>query len=79
MLVFFGVNLTFIPQFILGFIGIPRRYVDFPESYEWWNVLSRLGSILSLLGVITYIGILYMALRGSRMVVFHYQMAPAIE
>nr|AFJ14676.1 cytochrome c oxidase subunit I [Pomphorhynchus laevis] len=79
MLVFFGVNLTFIPQFILGFMGMPRRYVDFPESYEWWNVLSSLGSILSLLGVIVYVGILYMALSGSRMVVFHYQMAPAME
>nr|YP_010269809.1 cytochrome c oxidase subunit I [Pomphorhynchus laevis]AFI44243.1 cytochrome c oxidase subunit 1 [Pomphorhynchus laevis] len=79
ILVFVGVNMTFIPQFVLGFMGMPRRYVDFPESYEWWNVLSSMGSGLSLLGVILYVGVLFMALSGSHLTVFHYQMTPSME
>ena len=32
---FVSVNIVFFPQFILGFLGIPRRYVDFPDTLEF--------------------------------------------
>ena len=44
MLVFVGFNLTFFPQFILGYMGMPRRYHSYPEEWVVLNVLSTAGS-----------------------------------
>lgn len=68
-LVFVGVNLTFFPQFILGLLGMPRRYVDYPDRLEFWNVLSRIGSYISLVSVIFYIWVLYSEISQCRVVV----------
>ena len=46
---FIGFNLTFFPQFILGFLGMPRRYHAYPPEFQVWNVLSTAGA--SILGV----------------------------
>jgi cytochrome c oxidase subunit 1 len=49
ILIFFGFNLTFFPQFILGVLGMPRRYHVYPPELQVWNVLSSTGaSILAL-------------------------------
>jgi cytochrome c oxidase subunit 1 len=50
LLVFVGFNLTFFPQFILGYMGMPRRYHSYPE--EWWalNLLSSAGSSILAVG-----------------------------
>jgi cytochrome c oxidase subunit 1 len=49
ILIFFGFNLTFFPQFILGVLGMPRRYHVYPPELQVWNVLSSAGaSILAL-------------------------------
>jgi cytochrome c oxidase subunit 1 len=47
--VFLGFNLTFFPQFILGYLGMPRRYHGYPEEFQVLNVLSSAGA--SILGV----------------------------
>ena len=45
-LIFIGFNVTFFPQFILGFSGMPRRYADYIPPYEPLNQLSTVGSWL---------------------------------
>jgi cytochrome c oxidase subunit 1 len=51
MLVFIGFNLTFFPQFLLGYLGMPRRYHTYPADAVWQvlNVMSTAGA--SVLGV----------------------------
>jgi cytochrome c oxidase subunit 1 len=48
VIVFAGFNLTFGPQFILGYLGMPRRYHVYPEEFQVLNVLSSAGA--SILG-----------------------------
>ena len=49
LLVFVGFNLTFFPQFILGYMGMPRRYHSYPEEWAALNLLSSAGA--SVLGI----------------------------
>ena len=44
LLVFLGFNLTFLPQFILGYLGMPRRYSAYPPEFQVLNVLSSAGA-----------------------------------
>nr|QEG77735.1 cytochrome c oxidase subunit 1 [Brentisentis yangtzensis] len=58
---FISVNLIFFPQFFLGALGMPRRYIDYPDSMMFWNSVSSFGSLLSLVSVLMYmIGLFYM-------------------
>jgi len=47
---FVGFNLTFFPQFILGFLGMPRRYHNYPPEYQVLNVMSTAGASILALG-----------------------------
>ncbi len=49
VLVFVGFNLTFFPQFILGYLGMPRRYHMYPPEWQVLNVMSTGGA--AILGV----------------------------
>jgi cytochrome c oxidase subunit I len=49
LLVFVGFNLTFFPQFIVGYLGMPRRYWSYPPEFQVLNVMSTAGA--SVLGV----------------------------
>lgn len=50
VMVFVGFNLTFIPQFGLGMMGMPRRYYDYPPEFETLHLISTVGAFLNGLG-----------------------------
>jgi len=56
-IIFIGFNLTFFPQFILGYLGMPRRYHAYPEEFQVLNVLSTAGA--SILGIGYVIPLVY--------------------
>lgn len=58
MLVFVGFNLTFFPQFILGYMGMPRRYAAYPEEFQVLNIFSTAGA--SVLGVGLVMPVIYL-------------------
>ena len=67
ILIFFGFNFTFMPQFILGWLGMPRRYHSYPEEWQVLNVMSTMGASLLGLGFLLAIGYLtWSAFYGKR-------------
>ncbi len=58
LLIFVGFNLTFFPQFILGYLGMPRRYYAYPPEFQVLNVMSSAGA--SVLGVGYLIPVIYL-------------------
>ncbi len=49
LVIFVGFNLTFFPQFMLGYLGMPRRYAVYPSEFQVLNVMSSAGA--SILGI----------------------------
>ena len=52
LLVFVGFNTTFFPQFILGYMGLPRRYHAYPPEFQVLNVLSTAGASILAVGYV---------------------------
>jgi cytochrome c oxidase subunit I len=52
LLIFVGFNLTFFPQFVVGYLGMPRRYHAYPPEFQVLNVLSTAGSSVLAIGYI---------------------------
>ncbi len=50
VILFVGFNLTFFPQFILGYLGMPRRYHSYPPEFQSLNVMSTAGASILALG-----------------------------
>ena len=67
ILVFVGFNLTFFPQFILGYLGMPRRYHVYPEEFQILNVLSSAGASILAVGYFFPITYLIWSLRYGRL------------
>nr|YP_009654902.1 cytochrome c oxidase subunit I [Cazira horvathi]QCI09879.1 cytochrome c oxidase subunit I [Cazira horvathi] len=78
-IMFAGVNITFFPQHFLGLSGMPRRYSDYPDSYTGWNIISSIGSIMSMIGIIMFIMILWESIISNRTLVFSENMMSSIE
>jgi cytochrome c oxidase subunit 1 len=58
LVIFIGFNLTFFPQFLLGYLGMPRRYHFYPPEFQVLNVMSSAGA--SILGVGYLIPMVYL-------------------
>lgn len=58
LVVFIGFNLTFFPQFLLGYLGMPRRYHAYSSEFQVLNVMSTAGA--SILGVGYVIPMIYL-------------------
>jgi cytochrome c oxidase subunit 1 len=65
-LIILGFNATFIPQFLLGNYGMPRRYYQYPERFQALNVASTAGASLLAFGLIIIVIYLTLALRWGK-------------
>ena len=63
---FIGFNLTFFPQFILGYLGMPRRYHAYPPEFQVWNVLSTAGASILAAGYIMPFVYLIWSLKNGK-------------
>ena len=61
-IMFLGVNITFFPMHFLGLSGMPRRVPDYPDAYICFNYMSSFGSLLSFVGILFFLFIIYSAL-----------------
>ncbi len=66
--IFFGFNMTFFPQFILGYLGMPRRYYEYPDDLHLHvlNLLSSIGSIVLAVGYLLPLFYLLWSLRHGQ-------------
>ncbi len=79
IIIFVGFNLTFFPQFILGYMGMPRRYASYPPEFQVLNIFSTAGaSILAIGLVIPLIYLTYSIFFGEKAVANPW-MLPGLE
>nr|ATE46972.1 cytochrome c oxidase subunit 1 [Aspergillus oryzae] len=67
-ILFVGVNLTFFPQHFLGLQGMPRRISDYPDAFYGWNLVSSVGSIISVVATWYFLTIIYKQLTEGKAV-----------
>jgi cytochrome c oxidase subunit 1 len=67
VLIFIGFNLTFFPQFLVGYLGMPRRYHVYPEEFQIFHVLSTAGaSLLAVAYVFPTFYLIYSLFKGEK-------------
>jgi len=66
LFIFGGFNLTFFPQFILGYLGMPRRYHIYAPEFQMLNVLSSAGASILAVGYLLPLVYLLWSLRHGR-------------
>ncbi|MBV9132545.1 MAG: cytochrome c oxidase subunit I [Chloroflexi bacterium] len=66
IIIFFGFNLTFFPQYILGYLGMPRRYHVYPPDFQMLNVMSTAGASILAVGYLLPLIYLLASLRTGK-------------
>ncbi len=66
IVLFLGFNLTFFPQFILGYLGMPRRYHSYPPEFQVLNVMSTAGATILAVGYLLPIIYLTWSMRYGK-------------
>jgi cytochrome c oxidase subunit 1 len=66
IIIFVGFFLTFLPQFVLGYAGMPRRYHSYAPEYQVWNVMSSAGASILAVGYVLPLFYLLLSLRTGR-------------
>jgi cytochrome c oxidase subunit 1 len=67
LFIFTGFNVTFFPQFILGAMGMPRRYFDYHSDFHSLNQISTVGSWLIATGfLIALVAVIHGILKGEK-------------
>jgi cytochrome c oxidase subunit 1 len=67
VVIFVGFNLTFFPQFLVGYLGMPRRYHVYPDEFQIFHVLSTAGaSILAVGYLFPAVYLIYSIFKGKR-------------
>lgn len=64
--IFVGFNLTFFPQLILGYLGMPRRYYEYPPEFQVLNVMSTAGASILAVGYLLPLTYLILSLKIGR-------------
>ncbi len=67
IIMFVGFNVTFFPQFILGFNGMPRRYHFYLPEYQAWNILSSAGASILAVGMLIPLFYLLWSLKNGEL------------
>jgi cytochrome c oxidase subunit 1 len=61
-----GFNLTFIPQFMVGLAGMPRRIPDYPLMFSEWNMMSTVGAFILGASHLIFIYNVIQCIRGGQ-------------
>nr|YP_010038676.1 cytochrome c oxidase subunit 1 [Aspergillus cristatus]QOY44627.1 cytochrome c oxidase subunit 1 [Aspergillus cristatus] len=77
-IMFIGVNLTFFPQHFLGLQGMPRRISDYPDAFYGWNLVSSVGSIISVVATWYFLTIIYKQLTEGKSVTRYPWLTPQL-
>jgi cytochrome c oxidase subunit 1 len=64
--IFLGFNLTFFPQYILGYLGMPRRYHVYPDEFQVLNVMSTAGASILAVGYLLPLIYFLASLRSGK-------------
>ena len=62
---FIGVNLVFFPQHFLGLAGMPRRIPDYPDAFAGWNMVSSIGTVVTIVSTLYFFYVMYCAFRDK--------------
>ena len=66
LIIFVGFILTFLPQFVLGYLGMPRRYHVYPPEFQVLNVMSSAGASILAVGYVLPLFYLFWSLYGGK-------------